>query len=545
MTAEPTQQPRHIARLAALIVFVVVIIGGIAGGVLFGTQALLPEKEKTTLRVALETFGAEVLDPSMDAQVGLYYHAHMYDYLLGIGGDGRTNPALGALERWEINADGSVYTLVLRQGMKWHDGERITSEDIQFTIAHYTRQDAACAACPNLKQAVKGVEAIDRYTARIELNFPDVVFVSRFGPIEGDMPLLPKHHIEKVGTVGFESVPLGSGPWKFVRRSPGERIEYEAHLGHWNPERVPAMDYLVLLQVPEEDTRLAMLKAGTVDVVPIGPGNVEALKSEGFTMQGPKNIITTTARFLMSYHPAFLTSKPEFREALALGMDLETIVQRAYPPESGTLASGSALFRPLTDGYDQGLPPYSYRPDVAAQLLEEAGYNGEVVRLFSITAYGLTQMPGINQMIAEDWRRIGVNVEIVETDWLSLLAKLQSRPQEFRDPSVVPMFHGAAPVRPRAVLNDISRYMTDLEGTLLTYPDIEKGNRVFAQMNAIIDAEERALRLRQLNHEMYDEYWAVPITWSHDVYALSPDLEGWLPTNGVSTDLHFETIRKK
>ena len=130
MTAEPTQQPRHIARLAALTVFVVVIIGGIAGGVFFGAQALLPEKEQTTLMVALETFGAEILDPSRDSQVGLYYHAHMYDYLLGIGGDGRTNPSLGALERWEINADGSVYTLVSRQGMKWHDGERITSEDI-------------------------------------------------------------------------------------------------------------------------------------------------------------------------------------------------------------------------------------------------------------------------------------------------------------------------------------------------------------------------------------------------------------------------------
>ena len=92
-----------------------------------------------TLTVALPSFWAETLDPSLDGQPGLQYHGHMYDYLVGVGADGRFDQRYGLLAGWDPGDDASVYTLTLNQGIKWHDGVEVTSADIAYSIDHYTR----------------------------------------------------------------------------------------------------------------------------------------------------------------------------------------------------------------------------------------------------------------------------------------------------------------------------------------------------------------------------------------------------------------------
>ena len=81
-----------------------------------------------------------------------------------------------------------------------------------------------------------------------------------------------------------------------------------------------------------------MLESGVVDIVPIGPGNVEKLKNKGFQIKGPQNIISTTIRFLMSYDESFLTYHLDFRKALIYGTDLALNVSTIYPEESATVA---------------------------------------------------------------------------------------------------------------------------------------------------------------------------------------------------------------
>lgn len=528
------------AFLAASALLVVVVI---AVGMFFGTRMVIGERGPHNLRVVVETFGAEVFDPSMDSFTGLYLHSHMFDYMLGMGSNGKQDINLGALSRWESKPNGKEVELVLKEGMRWHDGNIVTSEDIQFSVEHYMRRDSSCAACPGLKRDVNDIELIDNLSARIRLKVPDIVFIARFGPLEADMPLLPKHHFEKVGTVTFNKEPLGSGPWKFRSHVKGEFAEFETNLNYWNHERVPIINVLKLHQVSEEDSRIAMLQTGVVDIVPIGPGNVEKLKGQGFQIKGPKNIISTTIRFLMSYDQSFLTYHLDFRKALIYGTDLALNISTIYPEESATVARGSALFRPFTPGYDTELEEYPYEPEIAKRLLDGVGYDGETIQLYSLPAYGLMKLPQINEMIARDWRRIGLQVDVIEIDWISLAAKMQSRPQWFDDPKIISMFQGAAPVRPRAVLDQMRRYMTDADGAILAYSDIEKGNKIFSEINGTSSESERETLLKKLNREMYDEFWAIPVLWSHDTYAISPDLKGWLPTDGVSTDLHFETIR--
>ena len=107
-----------------------------------------------------------------------------------------------------------------------------------------------------------------------------------------------------------------------------------------------------------------------------------------------------------------------------------------------------------------------------------------------------------------------------------------------------PVLHGAAPARPGGDINGVRRYLSGAEGAMLTYfaPDVADG--ILNQLQATVNDEDRALVLQALNRRTYGEYWAIPILWRHDTYAMKPTLTGWQPTNGTSSDLHLETIRK-
>ena len=286
-----------------------------------------------------------------------------------------------------------------------------------------------------------------------------------------------------------------------------------------------------------------MLESETADIVPVSKGNIQDLKENDFAIGGPKYVLSTTLRYFMSYDPGFLTSSLEFRKALTLGANMPAIVDEIYPSEAADLASGTALFTPVSEGYDPNLPPYPFDIEQARSLLAESGYSGEPVTLLSITAYGETEMPRISEMLALNWRQMGVNAQVITTDFLAVQAMYTARPQQFDIYAPAPIFHGASPARPGGVLTGISRYLAGGEGGFLSYPDIEYGNQIFDEVASTTNAAEREQLLLELNRRTYEEYWATPVIWRHDTYAMRPGLTGWQPTNGTSNDLHFETVR--
>ena len=518
----------------------------------FACQMLDQDETKTVLNVALPSFGPELLDPSMDAKSGLQYHGHMFDHLLGANLGDNPEGHLGALDSWEVDSSAKTYTLKLRQGMKWHDGVDVTSKDIAFMMTYYSRDSAQCGGCATVREAVSEVEIVDSHTARIHLNDSDVIFMNNFNSVDGDMPILPEHYLEKVGDTGFSEKPIGSGPWKFLNRSMNEFIEYEANKEYWNAERIPGFDRLRLIKVEDAGKRVAMLRSGEVDMAMLRPAGeafsmevlqekVEPLKRDGFTVNGPKYITSTVLRFFMSYDDSFYTSNRDFRKALALALDVPSMLDAVYAPEVASLATGSPMFTPVDDGYDPSLSHYGYDPQVAKSLLEKSGYQGETVYLFSIAAYGLTEMIQLNGLIAEDWRKIGIDVRIIPSEYQLVKVRYHSKPQVFEDVAPAPIFHGVDYQIMPSALGLIKRYMGS-DG-VLAYHDPGKGDRILEELSSIADPDARKSRLQEINRMLFDEYWGIPILWRHEVYGLSPNLSGWQPTDGTSSDLHFETLR--
>ena len=124
----------------------------------------------------------------------------------------------------------------------------------------------------------------------------------------------------------------------------------------------------------------------------------------------------------MGYDPDYLTSRLEFRQALAVSVDMPRIVEALYPPEAASPATGSALFTPVSPGYIPDLPAYPHDPGQARELLTQSGYAGEPVSLLSLTAYGISEMPRINEMIAAHWQEVGVNAQLIPTEWPAVQA---------------------------------------------------------------------------------------------------------------------------
>ena len=341
----------------------------------------------------------------------------------------------------------------------------------------------------------------------------------------------------------WQENPIGSGPWKFSERKLGEYVEFEANADYWDGQRIPAFEKLRLVQVEDAAERLESLRSGRVDVTIIDRDDVEPLKEDGIRHRRSKVRAGDDPALLHELRPVLPDLRPQFPQGAGpRERTLEGIVDALYPAEVATLAGGSPFFSPPTEGYDAGLPPYSYDPAEAQRLLRDAGYDGETVHLLSLAAYGLTEMLDVNEMLVEDWRELGVNVELVNTEFPQMLARWVARPQEFDDLAPAPIIHGAFPHTSR-FNTTVQDYMAPGRGGRLAYPDQERGDALYQELSGIVDPVEREERLRLLNREAYEEYWAVPVIWRHQPYAFSSNLTGWQPINGTENNLRLETVR--
>jgi peptide/nickel transport system substrate-binding protein len=161
-------------------------------------------------------------------------------------------------ESWTVSADQKVYDFKLREGLKFHNGDPFTAEDVRFSFYR-------AKGYKILKDKVRDVEVAGPYRVRFHLQEPWPDFMTFYGTlVSGAGWIVPKKYVEQVGDDGFKKHPVGLGPYKFVSHTPGVELVLEAFEGYWR--KVPSVKRLVLKSVPESTTRVAMLKRGEVDI---------------------------------------------------------------------------------------------------------------------------------------------------------------------------------------------------------------------------------------------------------------------------------------
>src|SRR2546429_333907 len=161
-------------------------------------------------------------------------------------------------ETWTQSPDGRAYEFKLREGLKFHNGDPFTAEDVKFS---FLRTKGAKI----LKEKIREVVVVDPYRVRFVLHEPFPDFMAFYGtPATGAGWIVPKKYVEKVGDDGFKKHPIGLGPYKFVSHTPGVELVMEANEAYWR--KMPSVKRLVFKSVPEATTRVAMVKRGEVDI---------------------------------------------------------------------------------------------------------------------------------------------------------------------------------------------------------------------------------------------------------------------------------------
>jgi peptide/nickel transport system substrate-binding protein len=268
-------------------------------------------------------------------------------------------------ESWSATEDGMSYTFVLRDGATFHNGEKVTAEDVKFSFERYRG-----AAKGPLHDRVASVEVADprHLTFRLKNPWPD--FLTFYAAATGAGWVVPKAYLEKVGDDGFKKAPIGAGPYKFVSFNPGVELVLEAFEGYWR--KPVSVKRLVMKVIPEEATRLAALKRGEIDIAYSVRGELaaELQATPGLTL---KPTVIQSPFWL--YFPEQWDAKSPWhdervRQAVRLSLDLKTINQAL------TLGFSHVHGSMIPDNFEFFWKPPEplYDPDRAKQLLAEAGY---------------------------------------------------------------------------------------------------------------------------------------------------------------------------
>ena len=371
------------------------------------------------LRVAL-TASPPTLDPHSTThlavrEVGL----HIFENLLTFDAKFQIVPQLA--ERWEVSADGKVYTFSLRKGVKFHNGREMTADDVRASVERFR----AIAPRRNELDGLAKLEVVSPAVVRMSLSKPDAAFLAAIANPICQLAILPKEAVE--GKAINKADLIGTGPFKFVEwipdrwvkvaRFPDYRPEGKVEAGGFGGARYAYADEIRFIPVPEPGARVAGLQTGEYDFADFLPSasipQLTGDRSLRIVRLGPQNYPTV----YFNHTGKFKNLK--LRQAVQAALNMDEIMQVANDGD-GRVDPG-LYFKEQVWYTTAGGRLYNQKNAAKAkQLLKEAGYQGEPVVFVTNTSYDY--MYKAAQVIQEQLKKVGMNVKLEVYDWPGSLA---------------------------------------------------------------------------------------------------------------------------
>ena len=280
------------------------------------------------------------------------------------------NPVAPSLaESYKAAEDGLSYDFVLRKNATFHNGDPVTAEDVKFSFERYRGTSAKL-----MHDRVAAIETPDPRHVTIRLKAPWLDFLTFYSSATGAGWVVPKKYVEKVGDEGFKKAPVGAGPYKFVRFTPGVQLELEAYEPYWR--KTPSVKRLVLRSIPEETTRLAALKGGDIDILYWITGQLaeDLRQSKGLTLKAAIVQTPFWVYFPDQWDPKSPWHDVRVRRAASLAIDRKSI------NEALTLGYSKLTNSLIPESFEYYAPQPAPEYDVAKAkaLLAEAGHPGGI-----------------------------------------------------------------------------------------------------------------------------------------------------------------------
>ena len=402
-----------IKRIAALLLIFIMALSMFAG-------CAKPSSDNETLVYGSDDYTR--INPAMDEHGEI--NILIFNGLTAHDGDNQVVPGLA--KSWTFDEASCTYTFNLEEGIKWHDGEAFTADDVKFTIESIMNPDNGSENAPNYED-VEEIVIIDEHTISFKLATPNVAFLDYM-----TMAVLPQHLLagEDMQESDFFRNPVGTGPYKLENWDEGQTITLVKNEDYFKGE--PNIDTIIFKIVADDNAKTMQIQTGELDLALLTPKDSETFEGkDGYTVY---NMTTSDYRgILFNFWNEYWTTNKDIIPAICYAIDDQAIVDTVL------LGHGITAYGPLQRNIynNENVEQYNYNPKKAKQILEDVGctmgtkgfYERDGEELGFVISVGAGDQGRIDiaQAAAQMIKEVGINctVEVPEkVDWGGQMAYL-------------------------------------------------------------------------------------------------------------------------
>jgi peptide/nickel transport system substrate-binding protein len=447
------------------------------------------------------------------------------------------------VDTYTISPDKLTYTFALRPGLKFHDGQAVTSRDVVASLDRWTKRDTAGQ---KLREFTAEMKTVDDKTFAIVLKEPFAYVETTLASTSGNAAVIMREQDAKTDPFTAITTTIGSGPFRFVASEwvPGSKVVYEK-----NPDYVPRsepaigftggkvvkVDRVEWVFLPDANTRAAALANGEVDMIDQLPHDMAKIleRNKNITVSRIGKIDAFGVIRPNSLHPPF--NDVRARQALALLVNQNDYLAAGFGDRKWWRENCYSFFVCDTpNGTEAGSENFrKQNKDRAKQLMAEAGYKGE--KIVILGTQEIPQIGALAEVTAANLRSIGVDVDLVMSDWGTMLARRGKK--DAPEQGGWHIFHTT--VGGASAQSPISNFLISATCDGANWPgwpcspDIEKLRNSFARAQS--EAETKAT-LDALDTQLWKELpviqtgqYATPFAWRNNITGVlqSPVIAFW------------------
>ncbi len=483
---------------------------------------------------------ADVQKTSKDYELPLNIFDRLVDIEVDDNGNSKIVPSLA--ESWDISDDGLEYTFHLREGVKFHNGNDFTAEDVAYTFHRLLTVDGAVNTefIDQVKGAeelmngetdtLEGVEVVDDHTVKITLKEPFAGFLASIS--SPGVSIYDSEATEAAGDqFGMDpALTVGTGPFMFSSWSFNNQLVLTCNEDYW--KGASALPGVVIKIIPDTETQSMMFESGELDILDL---DYAADSVDRFTETYPDQIVQGS-RVGITYFTMNFNKEPfsdvKVRKAVQMAIDRQAILDALYGGR-GQIEQG--IFPHGLIGFNADQEEIKYDPEGAKALLAEAGYADGFDMEIAADSSASDTITMALEIVSSQLAEVGINAEIKNYDqstWLEtrksgeLGSFMSTWTADYNDPD-----------------NFIYTFFGNEEKTKIrsiNYPDTEVMDRV-AKARTIVDEDERLAEYKALEEKLIHEDAAwVPMFSRLHLFAVSKRVQGFAPLwSGLSDQVFY------
>ena len=325
---------------------------------------------------------------------------------------------------WDISDDATTFTFHLREGVEFTDGTPFNAEAVEFNVRTFTDPDfeyydeVAAGTMALVYGNLESFTVIDEYTVEYTFKSPYLEFLRQI-PNSGNAAsgIFSPTAFKELGPEGLGDNPVGTGPFVFVERVRGERTVLERNDDYWGEKAL--LDRVIFRPIQNDQSRVAALQTGEVDLISRVPADsVSTLEADGFAVPEQDNV-PQIIYYQFNWDNEYVRDK-RIREALIHAIDREGLAEQIY---QGYANPAYSILNQGNEAHDPDVIDYEYDPELAKELIADAGYeSGEITINLITDAAGQPTAEWIQQNL----QAVGINVTLESYEWIAYGTRSQN-----------------------------------------------------------------------------------------------------------------------